>query len=49
MIVGQCIRCGRPATRACPLCGQLYCSEHMSATERVCADCAGGARRGRAP
>ncbi len=52
---GPCRRCNRPASRACPMCGALFCTEHRGWREvrigryklrrPVCKRCGASARR----
>jgi hypothetical protein len=52
--VGQCHRCGCPASRACTLCGAFFCSEHRgwrdvrigryTLRRPVCSRCGGAPR-----
>jgi hypothetical protein len=54
-VVGPCSRCNKPAGRACPLCGALFCTAHRGWREvrigryklrrPVCKRCAAAARR----
>jgi hypothetical protein len=54
-VVGQCRRCNRPASRTCPLCGALFCTDHRGWREvrigryklrrPVCKRCAAAAAR----
>jgi hypothetical protein len=39
MLVGQCARCGSPATLRCTSCGQTFCRQCLDSEERVCPDC----------
>ncbi len=49
MLVGQCARCGTPATLGCTICGRTFCREHLDSDERVCADCLANQKRARSP
>ena len=40
MFVGQCARCGKPATLGCTVCGRTFCRGCLDADERICSDCA---------
>jgi len=40
VFVGQCARCGIPATLGCTVCGRTFCRGCLDADERVCSDCA---------
>ena len=42
MLVGQCARCGLPASLGCTLCGRTFCRNDLDADERICSDCAAG-------
>ena len=39
MLVGQCARCGTPATLGCTICGRTFCRSCLDSDERVCSDC----------
>lgn len=39
MLVGQCARCGAPATLRCASCGRTFCRSCLDADERICPDC----------
>ena len=39
MFVGQCARCGTPATLGCTVCGRTFCRHCLDTDERMCADC----------
>jgi hypothetical protein len=39
MLVGQCARCGAPASLGCTVCGRTFCRTCLDADERVCTDC----------
>jgi len=39
VLVGQCARCGIPATLGCTICGRTFCRQCLDSDERVCADC----------
>ncbi len=39
MLVGQCQRCGAPATLRCTLCGRTLCRNCLDTDERICPDC----------
>lgn len=39
MLVGECARCGSPATLRCTVCGRTYCRKCLDADERICPDC----------
>jgi hypothetical protein len=40
VFVGQCARCGRPATLGCTVCGRTMCRECLDPDERMCSECA---------
>lgn len=42
MLVGQCARCGMPASLGCTICGRTFCRNCLDADERVCSDCVAG-------
>jgi hypothetical protein len=39
MFVGQCARCGIPATLGCTICGRTFCRGCLDTDERLCSDC----------
>ena len=39
MLVGQCARCGAPATLGCTICGRTFCRSCLDFEERICSDC----------
>lgn len=39
MLVGQCARCGAPATLGCTVCGRTFCRHCLDSDERTCSDC----------
>ncbi|HXY47314.1 MAG TPA: hypothetical protein VEK13_05415 [Thermoplasmata archaeon] len=39
MLVGQCARCGAPASLGCTVCGRTFCRNCLDVDERVCTDC----------
>jgi hypothetical protein len=49
MFVGQCARCGIPATLGCTVCGRTYCRGCLDADERMCAECVQGLRNVKNP
>jgi len=49
MLVGQCARCGMPATLGCTICGRTFCRNCLDPDERICSDCAGAQRKMRNP
>jgi hypothetical protein len=49
MLVGQCVRCGLPASLGCTVCGRTFCRADLDADERLCADCAVGVKNVKSP
>jgi hypothetical protein len=49
MFVGQCARCGIPATLGCTACGRTFCRGCLDADERLCQDCVSIQRRAKSP
>lgn len=49
MLVGQCARCGMPASLGCTICGRTFCRNCLDADERVCSDCQANARQQKSP
>ncbi len=49
MLVGQCARCGMPASLGCTICGRTFCRNCLDADERVCSDCAAGLKQQKSP
>jgi hypothetical protein len=49
MFVGQCARCGIPATLGCTICGRTFCRGCLDADERMCSDCVAGQRNVKSP
>jgi protein-arginine kinase activator protein McsA len=39
MLVGQCARCGAPASLGCTVCGRTFCRTCLDSEERTCSDC----------
>lgn len=39
MLVGQCARCGTPASLGCTVCGRTFCRKCLDSDERTCSDC----------
>jgi hypothetical protein len=39
VLVGQCARCGAPASLGCTMCGRTFCRNCLDTDERLCADC----------
>ncbi len=39
MLVGQCARCGSPASLGCTVCGRTFCRNCLDQDERICGDC----------
>jgi hypothetical protein len=40
VLVGQCARCGSPASLGCTVCGRTFCRMCLDSDERMCSDCA---------
>ncbi|MCI4335501.1 MAG: hypothetical protein L3K04_07755 [Thermoplasmata archaeon] len=38
-LVGQCRRCGNPASLRCTVCGRLLCRSCLDSEERICPEC----------
>ncbi len=49
MLVGQCARCGLPASLGCTVCGRTFCRNDLDADERVCSDCAASLKNAKSP
>ena len=49
MLVGQCARCGLPASLGCTVCGRTFCRNDLDADERICSDCAAGQKNAKSP
>jgi hypothetical protein len=49
MLVGQCARCGVPASLGCTICGRTFCRNCLDADERVCADCLESLKHAKSP
>lgn len=45
MFVGQCARCGMPASLGCTVCGRTFCRNCLDSDERMCSDCAAGLKQ----
>jgi hypothetical protein len=49
VLVGQCARCGMPASLGCTICGRTFCRSCLDADERICSDCAAGQKEHKGP
>ncbi|HTT73866.1 MAG TPA: hypothetical protein VMG99_06970 [Thermoplasmata archaeon] len=49
MLVGQCARCGAPASLGCTVCGRTVCRSCLDPEERMCLDCESSTRRTKSP
>ncbi len=49
MLVGQCARCGAPASLGCTVCGRTFCRGCLDSEERMCADCAAAQKNAKGP
>lgn len=49
MLVGQCARCGAPASLGCTVCGRTFCRACLDSEERMCSDCQTGQRNAKSP
>jgi hypothetical protein len=49
VLVGQCARCGTPASLGCTVCGRTFCRSCLDADERMCADCVAGLKNAKSP
>jgi len=49
MLVGQCARCGAPASLGCVICGRTFCRNCLDQDERICADCLDTQKRTKDP
>lgn len=49
MLVGQCARCGAPASLGCTVCGRTFCRNCLDSDERTCSDCVEVLKRAKSP
>jgi len=49
VFVGQCARCGAPASLGCTVCGRTMCRQCLDSDERMCSDCATTLHRSKSP
>ena len=48
-MVGQCARCGMPASLGCTVCGRTFCRNCLDTDERTCSDCLEAQKRAKNP